>query len=116
MTRLRQILMYATYGRDRVDQARTRMLPVVSAMVERAQAAGQVRADLRPTDIPLTLFMLSATSEYALHVRPEIWRRYLALVLDALRPDRAGSTELAEPALSPDEMTQAMRTGTLGRD
>src|SRR5215468_11282248 len=51
-------------GRDRVDQARTRMLPVVSAMVERAQATGQVRADLRPTDIPLTLFMLSATSEY----------------------------------------------------
>ena len=113
---LRQILMYATYGRDRVDQARTRMLPVVSAMVERAQAAGQVRADLRPTDIPLTLFMLSATSEYALHVRPEIWRRYLVFMLDALRPDRAGSTELAEPALSPDEMTQAMRTGTLSRD
>jgi len=113
---LRQILMYATYGRDRVDQARARMLPVVSAMVERAQAAGQVRADLQPTDIPLTLFMLSATSEYALHVRPEIWRRYLALMLDALRPDRAGSAELAEPALSPDEMTQAMRTGTLGRD
>ena len=112
---LRQILMYATYGRDRVDQARTRMLPVVSAMVERAQAAGQVRADLRPTDIPLTLFMLSATSEYALHVRPEIWRRYLALVLDALRPDRAGGTELAEPALSPDEMVQAMRSGTLSR-
>jgi AcrR family transcriptional regulator len=113
---LRQILMYVTYGRDRADQARTRMLPVVSAMVERAQAAGQVRADLRPADIPLTLFMLGAAAEYALQVRPEIWRRYLALIFDSLRPDRAGTTELPEPALSPDEMVQAMRTGTLSRD
>jgi AcrR family transcriptional regulator len=113
---LRQILMYVTYGRDRVDQARTRMLPVATKMVERAQASGQVRADLRPSDIPLMLFMLGATAEYALHVRPEIWRRYLALMLDALRPDRAGTTELPEPALSAEEMVQAIRAGSLSRD
>src|SRR6516225_5118044 len=87
---LRQILMFASYGRDRVDQARARMLPVVTAMVERAQRAGAVRADLRPTDIPLIEFMLGWAAEYAAGVRPEIWRRYLALMLDALRPERAG--------------------------
>jgi AcrR family transcriptional regulator len=113
---LRQILMFASYGRNQVDQARGRMLPVVTALVERAQAAGAVRADLRATDIPLIEFMVSAAAEYALVVRPEIWRRYLALVIDGLRPDRAGTTELPEPALTPDEMTQAMRTGTLSRD
>jgi AcrR family transcriptional regulator len=113
---LRQLLMFATYGRDRVDQARAQMLPVVSAMVERAQAAGELRADLRPTDIPLIEFMLGTAAEYALTVRPEIWRRYLALMLDALRPGRAGTTELSEPALSPDEFVQAMRGRSLGRD
>jgi len=112
---LRQLLMFATYGRDRVDQARARMLPVVSQMVQRAQEAGEVRADLRPTDVPLIEFMLSAAAEYAGQVRPEIWRRYLALLLDALRPTRAAATALPEPALSPDEMVQAMRSGTLGR-
>ena len=112
---LRQILMFASHGRDRVDQARGRMLPVVSALVERAQVAGAVRADLRPTDIPVIEFMVGATAEYALAVRPDIWRRYLALVIDALRPDRAGITELPVPALTPDEMTQAMRSGTLSR-
>ncbi len=112
---LRQILMFATYGRDRVDQARARMLPVVSAMVQRAQETGDVRADLRPTDVPLIEFMLGAAAEYACQVRPEIWRRYLALMLDALRPGRAGATELPEPALSPDEMVQAMRSGSLSR-
>jgi AcrR family transcriptional regulator len=113
---LRQILMFATYGRDRVDQARGRMLPVVSALLGRAQAAGAVRADLRQTDIPVLEFMLGSTAEYTLGVRPEIWRRYLALMLDALRPERAGTTELPEPALTPDEFVQAMRTSPLNRD
>ena len=112
---LRQILMFASYGRNRVDQARARMLPVVSAMVERAQRAGAVRADLRPTDIPLIEFMLGWAAEYAAGVRPEIWRRYLALMLDALRPERAGTTELPEPALAPDELVQVMRTAQLSR-
>jgi AcrR family transcriptional regulator len=112
---LRQILMFATYGRDRVDQARQRLLPVVLRIVQRAQDAGQVRADLRPTDVPVIEFMLSTAAEYAGQVRPEIWRRYLTLILDALRPTRTGTTALPEPALSPDEMVQAMRSGSLGR-
>ena len=112
---LRQILMFATYGRDRVDQARARMLPVVSRMIRRAQESGDVRADLRPTDVPLIVFMLGAAAEYAAPVRPEIWRRYLSLILDGLRPARADATGLREPALSPDEMVQAMRCGGLGR-
>src|SRR6516162_8806015 len=33
---LRQMLMYATYGHDRVEQARTRMQPVITKVVERA--------------------------------------------------------------------------------
>src|SRR5260370_893476 len=89
---LRTSLMCATYGRDRVDQARARMLPVVARMVQRAQEAGDVRADLRPTDVPLIEFMLSAAAEYAGQVRPDIWRRYLALILDGLRPSRTVAT------------------------
>jgi hypothetical protein len=74
-----------------------------------------VRADLRPTDVPVIEFMLSTAAEYAGQVRPEIWRRYLVLILDALRPSRTGTTTLPEPALSPDEMVQAMRSGSLDR-
>jgi hypothetical protein len=99
-----------------VGEARARLLPVVTELVARAQADGSVRADLRPTDIPLIEFMLGTAAEYALTVRPEIWRRYLALMLDALRPGRVGTTELPGPALTPDEFVQAMRSRTLGRD
>lgn len=86
---LRQLFMFATYGLDRVGEARARLQPVVTALVTRAQAAGAVRADLRPTDVPLIEFMLAAVVEYARTTRPQVWRRYLALLLDGLRPEQA---------------------------
>jgi AcrR family transcriptional regulator len=108
---MRQVLMFATYGRDRVSEARSRMLPVVSQLVQRAQQQGRLRADMSPTDIPVIEFMLGTAAEYAQYSRPGIWRRYLALIVDGLRADPAGPTPLPEPALTPDEIEQAMRQG-----
>ena len=111
---LRQILMSATHGRDRVGEVRARLLPVVSKLVARAQADGSVRADLQPTDIPLIEFMLAMLAEYAHPVRPGVWRRYLAIILDGLRPGRATVTPLPEPPLSPAEIGTAMRAMPAG--
>jgi AcrR family transcriptional regulator len=111
---LRQVLMFATYGRDKVARARECMLPLVVQLVRRAQDAGVLRGDLQPTDIPLIEFMVGSATEYAGQVRPQIWRRYLALILDSLRPASA-ATVLPEPALTPDEVEQAMRSGTRTR-
>src|SRR5215510_15636179 len=106
---LRQIVMFAGHGRDRVGEARARLLPVVTQLVTRAQADGSLRADLRPTDVPLIEFMLAMLAEYAQPVRPGVWRRYLVIILDGLRPSRATVTELPEPPLSPAEIGTAMR-------
>lgn len=106
---LRQLLRYATYGGDRVWYARQRNAPRVTRLVERVQAAGQLRSDLRPTDIPFILFILTEAAQFARGVSPEIWRRYLTLVLDGLRPEREGVTPLPVPALRPDEMEMIMR-------
>jgi AcrR family transcriptional regulator len=108
---LRQILTSATLRHGQASHARARMEPVVTRLVERAQAAGAVRADLRATDIPLTLFMIAAVADYTRPVRPATWRRYLALFLDSLPAGRAAPTTLPEPALSPAEMEQALRSG-----
>ena len=110
---LRQILMFAPYGHKRVGYARSRMRPAIGKLVERAQAAGMGRPDLGATDIPVLEFMLGATAEYARDVRPDLWRRYLALMLDALRPSRSGYTELPVPELSLDELATAMRNNPL---
>jgi AcrR family transcriptional regulator len=112
---LRQILMFAAHGHDRVGYARDRMRPAVAFLVERAQAAGQVRADLAPTDVPIIEFMLGSIAEYASDVRPTIWRRYLALILDALRPARDGVAMLPEPELTPDEVVRVLYSNPVGR-
>jgi AcrR family transcriptional regulator len=106
---LRQMLMFATYGRDKVWYARQRNAPLMTRLVERAQAAGQLRSDLKQTDIPFIVFVLTEVAQLARQVSPEIWRRYLALVLDGLRPEREGVTPLPVPALRPEEMEMAMR-------
>jgi len=106
---LRQMLMFATYGRDKVWYARQRNAPLVTRLVERAQAAGQLRSDLKQTDIPFLVFVLTEVAQLAREVSPEIWRRYLALVLDGLRPEREGVTPLPVPALRPEELEMTMR-------
>jgi AcrR family transcriptional regulator len=106
---LRQMMMFATYGGDKVWYARQRNAPLVTRLVERAQAAGQLRSDLRPTDIPFLLFMLTEAAQFARQVSPEIWRRYLTLVLDGLRPERDGVSPLPVPAMLPDEFEMIVR-------
>lgn len=107
---LHEILMYATHGRDRVDSGRSRMAPLVTALVERAKSDGHLRPDVQATDMLFIEFMVSAAARYAEPVNAEIWRRYLTLLTDALRPARTGITPLPEPALRPDEMVAVMRS------
>jgi AcrR family transcriptional regulator len=106
---LRQILMFATYGRDLVAIARERNAPLVERLVERAQAAGQLRSDLRQTDIVFIVFVLTEAAQLAQAASPDIWRRYLTLILDGMRPGREGTTPLPVPALLPAEMEKSMR-------
>lgn len=106
---LRELLMFATHGRDGVEHARSRMQPAVTRLVLRAQQDGQLRADIKPTDMPFVELMLTAAAQYADHIQPGIWRRYLTIILDGLRPQRDGTTPLPVPALTPDQMMDVMR-------
>jgi AcrR family transcriptional regulator len=106
----RQLMMFGTYGATCSGYARDRMRPVVTRLVERAQAAGQVRRDLAPTDIPFILLMVTGAAEHARDVRRDVWRRYLALILDGMRPARRDVTPLGVPPLDVDEMARAFVT------
>jgi AcrR family transcriptional regulator len=106
---LQQLLMFATYGRDLVAVAREHNAPLVERLVERAQAAGQLRGDLKQTDIVFIVFALTEAARLAQAASPGIWRRYLTLILDGMRPGREGVTPLPVPALLPGEMEMSMR-------
>ena len=106
---LRQLMMFATYGKDRVAYARERMRPVVARLVERAQEAGALRQDFSATDVPLIAYLLAAAAEYAGPVQPDIWRRYLALIIDGMRASRDSASQLPVEALTPAEIERSMR-------
>jgi AcrR family transcriptional regulator len=97
---LRQLMMFGTYDRDQVCYARDRITPVLTRLVERAQASGDLRPDFRATDVKMISFMLASIAEYTASVAPEVWRRYFAILVDGLRPSRHGITEFPVPALT----------------
>lgn len=105
---LRQVLLEGTQGEARGAAARERLTPAVSAVLARAQQAGHLREDIEPTDFPLIQLMLGAVTQHSRSVSTELWKRYLTLILDGLRPDRDRPTPLAHPALDPDEFDRTM--------
>jgi len=108
---LRQLMMFGTYDREQVCYARDRMRPVITRLVRRAQASGDLRADFEATDVKMIAFMLGSVAEYAATVTPRVWRRYLVMLLDGLRPSRGAVTALPVPAPSADELGALMRPG-----
>ena len=57
-----------------------------------------MRDDMDTSDVPLINFMLTLVVDVGRDVEPDLWRRYLAIVLDGLRP-QPGGAKLPVPAL-----------------
>jgi AcrR family transcriptional regulator len=106
---LKEVALSGIHGRERIARARELMFPLVVRLVKRAQADGSLRPDIEPTDVPLLQLMLGALSEVTRDVDPEIWRRYLGIVVDGLRTRRDGHCALQGGALTPAQTQEAMR-------
>jgi hypothetical protein len=78
----------------------------VTELFDRAKTAGVVRADADPYDAPLIHMMLGTVMDRTRDVAPEVWRRYLGLVLDGLRP--GAPTPLPVQALAQPELDAVM--------
>jgi AcrR family transcriptional regulator len=95
-----------------VEAAKSRLYELAGQVVDRAQQSGQLRADLTLEDLA---FLTWGNARILPAVRaagaPEAWRRYLGLLLDGFRADRA--SPLPQPPLSPRQVHRAMVT--LGR-
>jgi AcrR family transcriptional regulator len=104
----REMAFSKTYGGDRVEAARDRLVPQITKLVERAQNDGYVRPDASPTDMPIFGLLAGTVSEFAGEVDGELWRRYVAILLDGIRHS-SGQTELPVRALEDQELEAAMR-------
>jgi AcrR family transcriptional regulator len=94
---LRELMLGTGRGPQRQAQMRERFAPLVGQLVARAKAQGRLRSDILPPDLPLIQLMLGAVTEH--FAEPELWRRYLALILDGMR-DRPDLLPLPELRMS----------------
>jgi AcrR family transcriptional regulator len=83
---LKEVLFSSGRGRERSTHARRAIAPVVMKLVARAKQAGVVRSDFDTSDVPLINFMLNTIVDFSRDVEPDLYRRYLAIVFDGMRP------------------------------
>jgi AcrR family transcriptional regulator len=105
---LKEIVLGGPHGRDHVAATRRTIAPLVGQLVARAQAQGTLRPDVRVTDMPMLQLMVGAIVDCSREVDPELWRRFLGLLLDGLRTRRDGPERLPREALSLEQMGAAM--------
>ena len=80
-----------------VRDCHQRLFGLVSRLLERAQAAGEVRADLVAEDVPPLMGAAVSAAEPLLGERPDLWRRYLDVMLAGMRPGASGALGVPPP-------------------
>jgi AcrR family transcriptional regulator len=81
------------------------LVEVTRRLVRRAQKAGQIREDITAEDVILLQGAICQGAAPLLEVAPDLWRRYVDLVFDALRPE--GAHPLPHPAPTPEQFGAA---------
>ncbi|HEX4305710.1 MAG TPA: helix-turn-helix domain-containing protein [Solirubrobacterales bacterium] len=84
---------------------RGRVLDLTAQLVRRAQAAGVLREDIAGQDLMFLMGAVASVGEVPFQgLRPDLWKRYLGIVLDGLRPD--GTSKL-RPAAPPRKLIES---------
>jgi len=105
---LKEIVVSTAHGKERLTQVRDQLVPLITRLVERARAAGELRADFDPSDTPVIQAMLGSVFDFSRDISPELWRRFFAIVLDGLRARRDALTPLEPAALETEQIERAM--------
>lgn len=111
----REIMAGTPEAAERLRQIRDRMFPLGVQLVQKAKDAGALRADFRPSDVPMVFLMLTALIDASREVEPDLWRRYLEIFIQGLRADPAPPEPLPTPALDGQQVPTVMGAFRLPR-
>jgi AcrR family transcriptional regulator len=108
---LRDIMISSGPEAERLRDRKACLEPMIRELVQRAKREGELRPEISTEDVPLIAIMINAVAEYVGSIRPTLWRRYLAVMLDGLRAGHPTPAGLPEP-LDGDELDRAMHAWT----
>ncbi|MFE9580580.1 TetR/AcrR family transcriptional regulator [Nocardia sp. NPDC006044] len=92
---------------DRFVVVRDRIKPTVTGIVDRAREAGVLAPGIEPSDFFALIHMVDGIAEFARPVNPDVWQRYMAIVLNGVRSERTPPQQLLVPPLNDTEVEQA---------
>jgi AcrR family transcriptional regulator len=111
-------LYEALEGHPIVDPAvleqQAQLLDAIERLVERGRAAGAVRGDVKAVDIAMLASGVARAAAALLPASPQIWRRYLRIAFDGLRPEGASRLPVRAPTRA--EFDSACKVGSELRD
>ncbi|MGA2835636.1 MAG: helix-turn-helix domain-containing protein [Acidimicrobiales bacterium] len=102
----RDVVAIALPGDPRVEGLRRQATDLATELMDRAKAAGRLRADVVGEDLLLLLIANAAVLTVTRHDAPDASRRLVSLVVDAVATDRSPSDLPVPP--TPVEMLRAM--------
>lgn len=89
-------LQSASESDPRVTEVRDQLHSALGRLVDRAHESGAIRPDVTETDIFLLMCAPVHVVENLASPPPFLWKRYLAIIFDGLRPE--GAHPLPQPA------------------
>ena len=108
---LRDVMMsrHAAYKGPDDDFVRTHIQPALYDLVRRANEEGDLRPDVTPSDIGVLEVAALGIVEFTTSAAPDVWRRYLSIILDGLRTrPPGGNAPLIQPPLEDDQVDACM--------
>ena len=105
---LGEIMNYPHLGQRRVNEARDRIAPLYTKLVDRAKKQGHLRQDFDQTDLVFLQLALAGIMDSTRKLAPALYKRYLGMILDGMRADRGELTPLPVPALSANKTHKVM--------
>jgi AcrR family transcriptional regulator len=104
---VKELLFNTPGGVERVAKMREKMFPLATVLVARAQESGQLRPDAAAQDVPMLQLMIGTIIDLSRDFEPDLWRRFLSIVLQGLRAD-PGPPEPLQPTPPAPDRLQAM--------
>lgn len=92
---------------DRFVCIKDRVQPGMKTVIQRAKDAGALQPDIEPHDFFALVNMVEAIGGFARPVNPDVWERYMALVLNGVRGDGIARLPLTQPPLTEKQVEQA---------
>ena len=101
---LREVLLGA-HDAETMTGVQDRLMGPIDTLLKRAKRARVVRKDIETSDLGMIITMICSIADLAGDDHAELWRRYLDLCLEGLKP---GGDRFSVAALSDDDFRAAM--------